>query len=85
MQQLCNQHMVIVLPLVSFKVGVCVSCVLGKHNWDNFDNRASWHASTPLQLVHGDLYCPLSSPFFSGCKYFLSFSDHFPYALGFNS
>jgi hypothetical protein len=31
MQQLCNQHMVIGLPLVSCRDGVCVGCVLSKH------------------------------------------------------
>jgi hypothetical protein len=69
--------MVTGLPLVSCRDGVCVSCVLDKHHQDNFDKRASWHASTPLQLVHSDLCGPLSSPSFSGCKYFLTFIDDF--------
>jgi hypothetical protein len=77
LQQLCNQQMVTGLPLVSCRDGVCVSCVLNKHHQDNFDKRASWHASTPLQLVHSDLCGPLSSPSFSGCKYFLTFIDDF--------
>jgi transposase InsO family protein len=77
LQQLCNQQMVTGLPLVSCRDGVCVGCVLGKHHRDNFDKRASWHASGPLQLVHSDLCGPLSSPSFSGCKYFLTFIDDF--------
>jgi hypothetical protein len=48
--------MVTGLPLVSCIDGVCAGCVLDKQNWDNFDKCASWHASTPLQLVHSDLY-----------------------------
>jgi hypothetical protein len=52
-------------------------CVLRKHHRDSFDKRASWHASGPLQLVHSDLCGPLSSPSFSGCKYFLTFIDDF--------
>jgi hypothetical protein len=76
LQQLCNQQMVTGLPLVSCRDGVCAGCVLGKHHRDSFDKRASWHASTPLQLVHSDLRGPLSSPF-SGCKYFLTFIDEF--------
>jgi transposase InsO family protein len=64
-------------PLVSSRYGVCVSCVLEKHHWDNFYKCASWHASCPLQLVHSDLCGPLSSPSFSGCKYFLTFIDDF--------
>jgi hypothetical protein len=64
LQQLCNQQMVIDLPLVPCRDGVCVSCVLGKHHQENFNNCASWHASGPLQLVHSDLCGPLSSPLF---------------------
>jgi hypothetical protein len=48
LQQLCNQHMVTDLSLVFCKDGVCASCVFDKHHQDNFDKRASWHASTHL-------------------------------------
>jgi hypothetical protein len=48
LQQLCNQHMVTGLPPVSCRDGVCASCVLDKHHRDNFDKRASWHASSAL-------------------------------------
>jgi hypothetical protein len=67
--------MVASLPPVSCRDGVCASCVLNKHHRDNFDKRASWHASDPLQLVHSDLCGPLSSLYFSRCKYFLTFID----------
>jgi hypothetical protein len=77
LQQLCNQNMVTGLPLISCRDGVCASCFLGKHHQDSFDKRVSWHTSTTLQLVHCDLWGPLSSPSFSGCKYFLTFIDDF--------
>jgi hypothetical protein len=77
LQQLCNQQMVIGLPLVTCRDGVCVFCVLDKHHRDSFEKRASWHASSPLQLIHSDLCSPLFSPSFSGCKYFLTFIDDF--------
>jgi hypothetical protein len=77
LQQLCNQQMVTGLPLVSCRDGVCAGCVLDKHHRDSFEKRASWHTSGPLQLVHSDLCGPLSSPSFSGCKYFLTFIDDF--------
>jgi hypothetical protein len=64
LQQLCNQQMVTGLPLVSCRDDVCASCVLDKHHQDNFDKRASWHASGPIQLVHSDLCGPLYSPSF---------------------
>jgi hypothetical protein len=77
LQQLCNQQMVTRLPLVSCKDGVCAGCVLEKHHRDSFDKRASWHALGPLHIVHSDLCGPLSSPCFSGCKYFLTLIDDF--------
>jgi hypothetical protein len=77
LKQLCNQQMVIGLPPISCRDGVCAGCVLDKHHWDNFDKHASLNASVPLQLVHSDLCGPLSSPSFSGCKCFLTFIDDF--------
>jgi len=69
--------MVIHLPPISCRDGFCAGCVLDKHHRDSFDKRASWHASTPLQLIHNYLCSPLSSPSFSGCKYFLTFINDF--------
>jgi hypothetical protein len=77
LRKLCNQKMVTGLPPISCRDGVCVSCVLDKHQRDIFDKCASWHALGPLQLVHSDLCGPFSSPSFSGCKCFLNFIDHF--------
>jgi hypothetical protein len=48
LQQLCNQQMVTILPLVSCRDGVCAGCVLDNYHQDSFDKRASWHASGPL-------------------------------------
>jgi transposase InsO family protein len=69
--------MVIDLPPISCRYGVCAGCVLGKHHRDSFEKTTSWHGSVPLQLVHSDLCVPLSSPSFFGCKYFLTFIDDF--------
>jgi hypothetical protein len=77
LQQLCNQQMVTGLPLVLGRDGFCASCVLNKHHQDSFEKCASWHASSPLHIVHSDLCGPLSYPSFSGCKYFLTFIDDF--------
>jgi hypothetical protein len=41
LQQLCNQHVVNGIPLVSCRDGVCVGCVLGKYHRGNFDKCAS--------------------------------------------
>jgi hypothetical protein len=77
LQQLCNQMMVTSIPLVSCRDGVFVGCFLNKHHWDSSEKYVSWNVLGPLQLVHSDLCGPLSSPYFSGCKYFLTFIDEF--------
>ena len=69
--------MVTSLPLVSCKDGVCSGCVLEKDHRDNFDKRAPWNASVPLELVHSDLCGPLPSASFLGFKYFLTFIDDY--------
>jgi hypothetical protein len=66
--QLCDQQMVIDIPFVSCRDGVCSDYFLNKHHWDNFDKCASWHASTHLHIVHSDLCGPLSSPSFLGAS-----------------
>jgi hypothetical protein len=77
LQQLCNKQMLIGIPLVSCRDGVCASCVLNKHHRDSFEKCTSWHDSTPLKIFHSDLCGTLSSPSFFGCKYFLTFIDDF--------
>jgi hypothetical protein len=67
--------MVTSLPLIFCRDCVCVDCALSKHHWDNFDKCVSWHALTPLQLVHSDLCGPIYSPCLYGYKYFLTFID----------
>ena len=69
--------MVIGLPMVSCRDGVCSGCVLGKHHRIFFDKCASWHTSAPLELVHSDLCGPLPSASFSSYKYFLNFIDDY--------
>ena len=69
--------MVIGLPMLSCRDGVCSGCVLRKHHRDNFDKHASWHASVPLELMHSDLCGPLPSASFFGYKYFLTFINDY--------
>jgi hypothetical protein len=56
MQQLCNQQLVMSLPLVSSRDGVCASFVLGKHYQNSFDKCSYWHALAPLHLVHNTCF-----------------------------
>ena len=58
-------------------LNIFTDCVLDKHHQHIFDKCASWHASDCFHVVHGDLCGPLFYPYFSGCKYFLTFIDEF--------
>ena len=69
--------MVISLPMVSCKDGVCSDCVLRKYHQDSFEKCVSWHSSNPLQLVHSDLCCPLPTVSFYRFKYLLTFMDDY--------
>ena len=42
-----------------------------------FQQHASWHALTPLQLVHSDLCGPLPVVYVSGFMYFLTFINDY--------
>jgi hypothetical protein len=77
LQQLCNQQMLIGLPPISYRDGVCASYVLDKQHQDSFDKHTSWHASTPFQLLQNDLCGSLSSPSFYGSNYLLTFIGDF--------
>ena len=64
--------------MVLCKDGVCFECVLEKKHWDSFEKHASWHALTPLHLMHSNLCGSLPTISFFGFKYFLTFiGDYF--------
>ena len=69
--------MVTGLDMVSCKDGVCSGCLLEKHHRDSFGKHASWHVSTPIQLVHSDFYDPLPTISFFGFNCFLTFTDDY--------
>ena len=77
LQNLCKRKMVICLSIDSCRDGLYSRCVLRKNNHESFDKHASWHASTPLQLMHNDLCGPLPTVSFSGFKYFITFIDYY--------
>jgi len=58
LQNLCKENMVIDLPTVSWRDGVCSKCVLWKHHQESFEKCASSHTLTPLYLVNSDLCYP---------------------------
>jgi hypothetical protein len=69
--------MVIGLPLISCRDGVCSVVFLTNIIRTILTNVPLGMHLTPLQLVHSDLCGPLPSASFSGFKYFLTFIDDF--------
>jgi len=77
MQQLSKYEMVEGLPNISFSKGVCEGCVLSKYLREKFDTRKTHRASSPLDLIHGDLMGPFTHPFINKASYVLTFIDDF--------
>jgi hypothetical protein len=51
------------------------SCVLTKLRWLPFSHQASFRAKEKLELIHGDLYGPMTPPTPGGQRYFLLLID----------
>lgn len=48
------------LPAISHVSQFCDTCVLTKHRRAPFPTKAQYHEQEPLELVHGDLYGPMT-------------------------
>ena len=57
-----NKKLVIGIPNVEIKKKTCVSCLLGKKARKPYPQETTFRASSPLELVHGDLCGPISPP-----------------------
>lgn len=69
--KLLNQHeMVLGLPQIEDKSGVCEGCMYGKHSKRPFPSGKAWRATTPLELIHVDLCGPMNTKSLGGSKYF---------------
>jgi hypothetical protein len=59
------------MPTMSQVNQVCEACLAGKHRRTPFPLHVVQRANEPLELVHGDLYGPISPVTPSGNPYFL--------------
>lgn len=57
-----NKRLVTGIPNVEMQKETCVSCLLGKQARKPFPQATSFRASSPLELIHGDLCGPISPP-----------------------
>lgn len=67
MKTMVNKQLVTGIPQIVVDKETCVSCLRGKQTRQPFPQSTSYRASHPLELVHGDLCCPIT-PSTPGCK-----------------
>ena len=69
--------MVIGLPNIKFSKRVCQGCILGKHTEHKYEKAIHERTSTPLELIHSDIFGPFPHMSMSQSKYALTFIDYF--------
>lgn len=57
-----NTERVIGIPAIKVETETCTSCLLGKQTRKSFPKTTAYRATRPLELVHGDLYGPITPP-----------------------
>ncbi|CAL8997271.1 unnamed protein product, partial [Prunus brigantina] len=61
LQLMQKQDMVISLPEITSKKGVCEGCVLGKQCREAFPKETTTRALTPIELIHSDVCAPMQT------------------------
>ena len=78
LQKLVSDNLVDGLDLDSCKeMSFCEPCVFGKNHRAPFPKKSDRKTTRPLELIHTDVCCKVSTASFSGCYYFLTFIDDF--------
>jgi hypothetical protein len=71
-----NKGMVEDFPAYNLEVNFCEHCVYGKQIWVRFPSGATKENGI-LELVHSDVFGPVSVPSLGGSMYYVSFIDYF--------
>lgn len=80
MKVMINKGLVDGIPKITIDKETCTSCLLGKKIRKMFPRATSFRATGILDLVHGDLCCPISLPTAVGHRYvFVLIDDHSRY------
>lgn len=77
LQMLGEKEMVIGLPQIKEKEGVCEICMKGKQIRANIPKQSDWRASRRLELVHSDICGPISPASEGGKRYIINFIDDY--------
>lgn len=70
-------YMVKGLPQLKSSSLFCEDCLVGKQHRHSFPQESTWRALQILQLVHADIYGPISPISNSNKRYLLTFTDDF--------
>ena len=65
------------LPPISIPNKLCRNCIAGKHHRTSFPKNSAFRATEPLELIHMDIYGPISPSTLGGSRYFLLIIDDF--------
>ena len=63
-------------PECGLEINFCEHCIYGKESRVRFPSRAT-RENEILELVHSDVFGPVSVPSLSGSLYYVSFIDYF--------
>jgi GAG-pre-integrase domain len=77
LRQMINKRMVNGIPHIDHSDKFYKGCVLGKHPRNFFPKEASYHAKKVLELVHTDIYGPITPNSLDKHRYSITFIDDF--------
>lgn len=77
LRNLASKGLVEGLPMIDHVDQICTGCHVGKQKRTPFPSEAVFRASSPLQLLHGDLCGPITPTTTGGNKYFLLLVDDY--------
>ena len=75
------EKMVTGLPHIGHTSELCDSCLAGKKKMMLFLKTARYRVTEALELVHGDLYRPITSATLGGRKYFILLVDDYSWYM----
>ena len=80
MKNMASKELVLGIPTMRVDRETCMSCLLGKQARRPFPQATNYRATSPLELVHGDLCGPITPPTPAGKRYiFVLIDDHTRY------
>ncbi|KAK1419234.1 hypothetical protein QVD17_28397 [Tagetes erecta] len=77
MKQMVEKNMVVGMPKIDGENQICDACLVGKQTRQPFPKTASFRATRPLELIHGDLCGPISPCTLTGNRYIFVLIDDF--------